>query len=66
MITTPTSAEKKVVGRSIVWLMLSPVIKIWPELAAIVAAFLVGAIILVVTGHQIGETFAYLFRGAFG
>ena len=53
-------------NRSLLWRMLSPVIKIWPELAAIAAAFLVGAIILVVTGHHIGETFSYLFRGAFG
>ncbi len=66
MMNRPTKTEEKAVKRALIWRILSPALKIWPELAAIVAAFLVGAIILVVTGHQVGETFSYLFRGAFG
>ncbi len=41
-------------------------LSILPEIMAVCAAFLIGAIILWVTGHPILETFYHLFRGAFG
>jgi len=46
--------------------VISPLRSILPEIAAVCAAFLVGAIILWVTGHPIWDTFYRLFHGAFG
>ncbi|MBS3966038.1 MAG: ABC transporter permease [Truepera sp.] len=37
-----------------------------PELAAVASAFLVGALILWVTGHPVLDTFYHLLQGAFG
>jgi len=51
---------------SLIVKVISPLRSILPEIAAVCAAFLVGAIILRVTGHPIGETFYRLFHGAFG
>lgn len=45
---------------------ISPLVTILPEIGAVCAAFLVGAIILWVTGHPVGDTFYHLFHGAFG
>ncbi len=41
-------------------------IPILPELAAVASAFLVGALILWVTGYPVVDTFYHLFQGALG
>jgi len=45
---------------------IAPLLTIRLEIAAVCVAFLIGAIILWVTGHPIGDTFYHLFHGAFG
>ncbi|HSV30750.1 MAG TPA: ABC transporter permease [Atribacteraceae bacterium] len=46
--------------------VIAPLRSILPEIVAVCAAFMVGAIVLWVTGHPIGDTFYRLFHGAFG
>jgi simple sugar transport system permease protein len=45
---------------------ISPLVMILPEIRAVCVAFLVGAIIVWVAGHPVGETFYHFFHGALG
>jgi simple sugar transport system permease protein len=53
-------------GSRLIKKAISPLVTILPEIGAVCAAFLVGAVILWVVGHPVGDTFYHLFRGAFG
>ncbi|MCL0099157.1 ABC transporter permease [Dehalococcoidia bacterium] len=63
-IDRPTTIRNQ--GSMLIKRAIAPLLTILPEIVAVCAAFLIGAIILWVTGHPIGETFYYLFYGAFG
>ncbi|MBT9163450.1 MAG: hypothetical protein DDT24_00357 [Chloroflexi bacterium] len=60
----PTAIENQ--GSRLIKRAIRPLVAIRPEITAICAGFLVGAIVVWVTGHPVVETFYHLFRGAFG
>jgi simple sugar transport system permease protein len=63
-IQRPAAVENR--GARLIAKAFAPLFSILPEIAAVCAAFLIGAIVLWVTGHPIGDTFYRLFQGAFG